>query len=102
MGPQPPGIPCRPEGAGDSRVLGKSTECSRQEHSVVHWRRSRPGTLHQDQAYIRGAGDFSAENYAGRNFHFGSREHAMGAIVNGMSLVKVRPFGSGFFTFVDY
>src|SRR5207237_9199713 len=49
-----------------------------------------------------GAGDFSAENYAGRNFHFGVREHAMGAIVNGMSLVKVRPFGSGFFTFVDY
>ncbi len=48
------------------------------------------------------AGDFSAENYAGRNFHFGIREHAMGAIVNGMSLVKVRPFGSGFFTFVDY
>jgi transketolase len=49
-----------------------------------------------------GAGDFSAENYAGRNFHFGIREHAMGAMVNGMSLVKVRPFGSGFFTFVDY
>ena len=49
-----------------------------------------------------GAGDFSAENYAGRNFHFGIREHAMGAILNGMSLVKVRPFGSGFFIFVDY
>src|SRR5271169_1047225 len=49
-----------------------------------------------------GAGDFSAENYAGRNFHFGIREHAMGAILNGLSLVKVRPFGSGFFIFVDY
>jgi len=49
-----------------------------------------------------GAGDFSAENYAGRNFHFGIREHSMGAILNGMSLVKVRPFGSGFFIFVDY
>ena len=49
-----------------------------------------------------GAGDFSAENYAGRNFHFGIREHAMGAILNGMSLVKLRPFGSGFFIFVDY
>ncbi len=48
------------------------------------------------------AGDFSAENFAGRNFHFGIREHAMGAILNGMSLVKVRPFGSGFFIFVDY
>lgn len=49
-----------------------------------------------------GAGDFSSENYAGRNFHFGIREHAMGAILNGMSLVKIRPFGSGFFIFVDY
>ena len=49
-----------------------------------------------------GADNFSAENYAGRNFHFGIREHAMGAILNGMSLVKVRPFGSGFFIFVDY
>jgi transketolase len=49
-----------------------------------------------------GAGDFSADNYAGRNFHFGIREHAMGAILNGMSLVKVRPFGSGFFIFADY
>jgi transketolase len=48
------------------------------------------------------AGDFSAENHAGRNFHFGIREHAMAAILNGMSLVKVRPFGSGFFIFVDY
>jgi transketolase len=51
---------------------------------------------------FEGAGDFSAGNYAGRNFHFGIREHAMGAILNGMSLVKVRPFGSGFFIFVDY
>ena len=51
---------------------------------------------------FEGAGDFSADNYAGRNLHFGVREHAMGAIVNGMSLVKVRPFGSGFFIFVDY
>jgi len=49
-----------------------------------------------------GAGDFSAENYGGRNFHFGIREHAMGAILNGMSLAKVRPFGSGFFIFADY
>ena len=35
-----------------------------------------------------GAGDFEADNYAGRNFHFGIREHAMGAILNGMSLSK--------------
>ena len=49
-----------------------------------------------------GAGDFSASNYSGRNFHFGIREHAMGAIINGLSLSKVRPYGSGFFIFSDY
>ena len=49
-----------------------------------------------------GAGDFEATSYAGRNFHFGVREHAMGAIMNGMALVKVRPFGAGFLIFSDY
>src|SRR5438876_5681899 len=41
-------------------------------------------------------GDFEAGSYEGRNFHFGIREHAMGAILNGMALSKVRPYGSGF------
>ena len=51
---------------------------------------------------LEDAGDFSAENPAGRNFHFGIREHAMGAILNGLSLSKIRPFGSGFLIFSDY
>jgi transketolase len=49
-----------------------------------------------------GAGDFEAESYGGRNMHFGIREHAMGAILNGLSLSKVRPYGSGFLIFSDY
>jgi transketolase len=49
-----------------------------------------------------GAGDFEAGNHAGRNLHFGIREHAMGAVLNGLSLSKVRPFGSGFLIFSDY
>ena len=48
------------------------------------------------------AGDFSAQNYGGRNLHFGIREHAMGAILNGLSLCKIWPFGSGFLIFSDY
>ena len=48
------------------------------------------------------AGDFSAENYAGRNFHFGVREHAMSAVLNGLSLSKIRSYGSGFLIFSDY
>jgi len=51
---------------------------------------------------FEGAGNFSAENPAGRNLHFGIREHAMGAILNGLSLSKIRPFGSGFLIFSDY
>jgi len=49
-----------------------------------------------------GAGDFQAGSYGGRNLHFGIREHAMGAILNGLSLSKVRPYGSGFLIFSDY
>lgn len=49
-----------------------------------------------------GAGDFLAETPAGRNFHFGVREHVMSSILNGLSLSKVRPFGSGFLIFSDY
>jgi transketolase len=51
---------------------------------------------------LSGATDFEAGNYAGRNMHFGIREHAMAAILNGMSLTKVRPFGATFFVFTDY
>ena len=48
------------------------------------------------------AGDFSGAKPAGRNLHFGVREHAMGAVLNGLALSKVRPFGSGFLIFSDY
>ncbi len=51
---------------------------------------------------FEGAGDFTSENPSGRNVHFGVREHAMGAILNGLSLSKVRPYGSGFLIFSDY
>jgi transketolase len=49
-----------------------------------------------------GAGDFEAETPSGRNLHFGIREHAMAAILNGLSLSKIRPYGSTFLTFSDY
>ncbi len=47
------------------------------------------------------AGDYTPQ-HPGRNLHFGVREHAMGAILNGLSLSKVRPYGSGFLIFSDY
>jgi len=51
---------------------------------------------------FEGAGDLTAQNPGGRNMHFGVREHAMAAVVNGLSLSKVRAFGSSFLIFSDY
>ncbi len=51
---------------------------------------------------FEGAGDLEANSYGGRNLHFGIREHAMGSILNGLSLSKLRPYGSGFLIFSDY
>lgn len=48
------------------------------------------------------AGDFEAGKYGGRNLHFGVREHAMGTILNGLALSKLRAYGSSFLTFSDY
>jgi transketolase len=49
-----------------------------------------------------GAGDFQADSPSGKNLHYGIREHAMGAVVNGLSLSKLRGFGATFFIFSDY
>lgn len=48
------------------------------------------------------AGDFEADTYGGRNLHFGIREHAMGAVLNGLALSKIRAYGSSFLIFSDY
>ena len=49
-----------------------------------------------------GAGDFQPGEYAGRNLHFGVREHVMGASVNGLTVSRIRAFGATFFNFSDY
>ena len=51
---------------------------------------------------IKGAADFEPNSYGGRNFHFGIREHSMGAILNGMSVSRLRPYGATFLIFSDY
>ncbi len=51
---------------------------------------------------FQGAGSFEAGEYGGRNLHFGIREHAMGAIVNGMATYGLRSYGSTFLIFSDY
>jgi len=55
-----------------------------------------------NKTYIEDGEIFSKENYLGKNIYFGVREHAMGAILNGISLCGFRPYGSTFLSFSDY
>ena len=55
-----------------------------------------------NKTILAGAGDFQANCRGGRNLHFGIREHAMAAIVNGLALSKLRAYGASFFVFSDY
>jgi transketolase len=59
-----------------------------------------PSTL--TRLTFEGAGDYEKATPGGRNLHFGIREHAMAAALNGMALSKLRVYGSGFFVFSDY
>ena len=55
------------------------------------------------ETYVKPFGDFAAGNYAGRNFHFGVREHGMGSILNGIALHGgLIPYGATFLVFSDY
>lgn len=54
------------------------------------------------KTYLKGLGDFSSNDYLGRNIWFGVREHAMGSILNGLALSGFRSYGSTFFAFSDY
>jgi transketolase len=79
-------------------------------HDIIQWAAGQvpemvggsadlaPSTL----TLIEGGTDVERGSYAGRNLHFGIREHAMGAIVNGLVLHGLRAFGAGFLIFSDY
>jgi transketolase len=60
------------------------------------------GSSNKTTLTFTGAGDIQSETPGGKNLHFGVREHAMTAIVNGLSLSKIRAFGATFFIFSDY
>ncbi|MDQ3012405.1 MAG: transketolase [Acidobacteriota bacterium] len=56
-----------------------------------------------NNTFLEGMGEFQADNYGGRNFHFGVREHAMGSVMNGIVLTRpLIPFGGTFMIFYDY
>ena len=89
---------------------GTMTATRKSSHEVLQWAAAQvpelvggsadlaPSTLTR----IDSAGDVEAGSYEGRNLHFGIREHAMGAIVNGLTLQGFRAYGSTFLVFSDY
>ncbi len=54
------------------------------------------------KTYVEEVGDFTADNYSGKNIFFGVRENLMGAVLNGFALCGYHPYGSTFLTFSDY
>ncbi|MEA2331555.1 MAG: transketolase [Thermoleophilaceae bacterium] len=92
----------RPE---DGRIATRKAS-----ETVIQWAASRVPHLVSGSAdlepstltLIADGGSVTKGNYAGRNIHYGVREHGMGAIVNGLNLHGLKAFGSTFFTFSDY
>jgi transketolase len=89
---------------------GTMTATRKSSHEVLQWAASKVPELVGGSAdlatstldRIDDAADVERGSYSGRNLHFGVREHAMGAIVNGLTLHYLRGYGSTFFTFSDY
>ena len=86
-----PVFPADAKGIAGRDASGKTLNVLAQNIPVVPWRLRRPWPVEQNHSLpIRGAGDFQADTTGGKNLHFGIREHAMAAIVNGLVLSKVR------------
>jgi len=95
-----PSFPADPKGKA-TRDTGSIVENAIAKH--VPWLIGGSADLAPStKTLIAGASDFESDDYRGRNFHFGIREHAMGALLNGMALSKLRVFGSTFLIFSDY
>ena len=95
-----PVFPADPKGIAGREASGKVLNALAQD---IPWLLGGSADLGpSNKTILSGAGDFQATNPGGRNLHFGIREHAMAAIVNGLSLSKLRAYGASFFVFADY
>ena len=97
-----PVFPADPKGLAGREASGKVLNVLAQNIPWVLGGSADLGPSNKTTLTYPGAGDFQADTPAGKNLHFGVREHAMSAIVNGLSLSKLRPFGATFFIFSDY
>ncbi|MFI5339307.1 MAG: transketolase [Candidatus Methylomirabilales bacterium] len=97
-----PSFPADPKGLAGRDASGKVLNVLAQNIPWLLGGSADLGPSNKTLLTYEGAGDFQADGPGGKNLHFGIREHAMGAIVNGLSLSKLRPFGATFFIFSDY
>ena len=97
-----PVFPADPKGIAGREASGKALNVLAQNIPWLLGGSADLGPSNKTTLTYEGAGDFQADNPAGKNLHFGIREHAMAAIVNGLALSKLRPFGATFFIFSDY
>ena len=97
-----PVFPADPKGIAGREASGKVLNVLAQNIPWFLGGSADLGPSNKTTLKFEGAGDFQIGTPSGKNLHFGIREHAMGAVVNGLSLSKLRPFGATFFIFSDY
>ena len=97
-----PSFPSDPKGLAGREASGKVLNVLAQNIPWLLGGSADLGPSNKTRLTYSGAGDFQADSPGGKNLHYGIREHAMGAIVNGLSLSKIRGYGSTFFIFSDY
>ncbi len=97
-----PVFPADPKGMAGRDASGKVLNVLAQDIPWFLGGSADLGPSNKTTLTYEGAGSFQADNPGGKNLHFGIREHAMAAIVNGLSLSKLRAFGATFFIFSDY
>ena len=97
-----PVFPADPKGVAGREASGKVLNTLAQNIPWFLGGSADLGPSNKTTLKYEGAGSVQANSPDGKNLHFGIREHSMAAIVNGLSLSKLRPFGATFFIFSDY
>ena len=97
-----PDFPADPKGLATRESSGKVENAMAQNYPWMIGGAADLGASTKTPLKFESAGEFGPGEYAGRNLNFGIREHAMGAVLNGLALTGLRPFGSSFLIFSDY
>jgi transketolase len=97
-----PSFPADPKGIASRDSSGKVLNAIAKHHPWLLGGSADLAPSTKTRLTFEGAGEVSRGSLGGRNLHFGVREHAMGSILNGLTLTKLRAFGSGFLIFSDY